>query len=206
MLHYETIDSRALELLKKIQEVPEFAQLRLVGGTALALLTGHRRSLDLDLFGEITTDPLQMLNRLNAIGKVTILKRTENIHIFNIDDLKVDIVNYPYKWIKDEVLTDNLKIADKPDIAAMKLSAITGRGTKKDFIDLFFLLKSFKLSELMNYYTLKYQDGSSFLVLKSLTYFEDADQDEMPYMLESVAWELVKNHIAGEVEGYLKSL
>lgn len=206
MLHYETIDSRALELLKKIQEVPEFAQLRLVGGTALALLTGHRRSLDLDLFGEITTDPLQMLNRLNAIGKVTILKRTENIHIFNIDDLKVDIVNYPYKWIKDEVLTDNLKIADKPDIAAMKLSAITGRGTKKDFIDLFFLLKSFKLSELMNYYTLKYQDGSSFLVLKSLTYFEDADQDEMPYMLESVDWGSVKNHIAGEVEGYLKSL
>jgi len=195
MLHYNTIAPNTLELLKTLQKASEFSELRLVGGTSLALQIGHRKSIDLDLFGTITADELSISQRLNEIGKVTILKNTKNIKIFLIDGIKVDIVNYHYKWLESAKVTNDIILADKKDIAAMKLAAITGRGTKKDFIDLFFLLKYYNLEQLLNFYNQKYNDGSVFLVLKSLIYFEDAEQSEEPFMLKPYKWNKVKEQI-----------
>ena len=204
MLFYETIDAKTLELLKKLQKVPEFADLRLAGGTALALQIGHRKSIDLHLFGNIDTDYLTILNRLNEVGAVTVLKKSTNINIFIIDGVKVDIVNYPYKWIEKPLFEDEIILADKKDIAAMKLSAITGRGTKKDFIDFFFLLHQYDLRELLDFYNQKYHDGSLFLVLKSLSYFKDADTNEDPFMLKSAKWVDVKAYIKEILSNYIK--
>ena len=86
----------------------------------------------------------------------------------------------------------------------MKLSAITGRGTKKDFIDLYFLLRQIPFSRIVQLYLDKYKDGSLFMVLKSLLYFEDADIDDMPDMLIPVKWESVKKFIINEQKEYLK--
>ncbi len=86
----------------------------------------------------------------------------------------------------------------------MKLSAITGRGTKKDFIDLFFLLQSFSLDEILTFYNQKYHDGSEFLVLKSLSYFEDADEDEDPVMLHPFNWNEIKEFIKKKLKDYLQ--
>jgi predicted nucleotidyltransferase component of viral defense system len=146
MLHYNTINSATLELLRQLQAIPAFSKLRLVGGTSLALQIGHRTSIDLDLFGYLDADEFVVTNALNKIGDVTILKRSENINIYIINGIKVDIVNYPYSWLLDTLVEDNLKLARIEDIAAMKLAAITNRGTKKDFIDLFFLLKQYSLA------------------------------------------------------------
>ena len=77
----------------------------------------------------------------------------------------------------------------------MKLNAIAGRGSKKDFIDLFYLLKEFSINELLQYYLLKYNDGSEFMVRKSLTYFEDADLEETPVLLHDITWEEIKTQI-----------
>ena len=206
MLHYETIDTETLELLKKIQEIPEFSKLRLVGGTSLALQIGHRKSIDLDLFGKIDCDEFTISNILNKIGKVRVLKKSENINIYLIDGIKVDIVNYPYLWLKNIVLEDALRLAGIEDVAAMKLSAITNRGTKKDFIDLFFLLKEYSLEELFDFYEKKYNDGSIFLVIKSLAYFDDADLEEMPNMCIPVNWGKVKNNINHVLNDYLKKI
>ncbi len=206
MLHYETIDAKTLELLKKIQNIPEFFKLRLVGGTSLALQTGHRKSIDLDLFGKIECDEFTIANILNKTGQVTVLKKSENINIYTINGIKVDIVNYPYLWLKDIIFEDTLKLAGKEDIAAMKLSAITNRGTKKDFIDLFFLLKEYSLEAIFDFYKKKYNDGSIFLVIKSLAYFDDADEEEMPDMCISVNWEKIKNHISNILNNYLKNM
>jgi predicted nucleotidyltransferase component of viral defense system len=96
---------------------------------------------------------------------------------------------------------DNLKLARIEDIAAMKLSAITNRGTKKDFIDLFFLLKKYSLEDLFDFYNKKYHDGSIFLVIKSLAYFDDADEEEMPNMCIPVNWGEIKNSIRDIVKG-----
>ena len=68
-------------------------------------------------------------------------------------------------------LVGGTSLAQMEDIAAMKLSAVTGRGTRKDFIDISFLLQHFSLKRMLGFYMQKYYDGSEFLVLKSLTYF-----------------------------------
>lgn len=199
MLHYETIDTKTLGLLKRLQQVPAFSNLRLVGGTSLALQMGHRKSVDIDLFGYIQHDEHTISQSLSEIGDVTILKKSENINIYLIDKIKVDIVNYPYLWIENPLIEDQLTLAKPKDIAAMKLAAITGRGTKKDFVDLFFLLQTFSLKEMLSFYNQKYPDGSEFLVLKSLSYFKDANEDEEPFMLKQIKWKDVRETIEGAV-------
>ncbi len=92
------------------------------------------------------------------------------------------------------------------DIAAMKLAAATGRGTKKDFIDIYFLLQIFKLSEMIEFYKTKYSDGSEFLVLKSMTYFEDAELEQEPKMINNISWNGVKQTIIKKHSEYLKRL
>lgn len=203
MLFYRTIHPETLELLIDIQSRNIFKDLRLVGGTALALQIDHRISNDLDLFGSLKADYISIANELNKIGESKILNRTENINVFSINGIKVDIVNYPYPWLFNEIKEDRIKLADMKDVAAMKLAAITGRGTKKDFIDLFFLLKKFSLKQMLNFYENKYPDGSIFLVLKSLVYFEDAEQDIQPKMFAKINWDNIKKSISENVKGYV---
>jgi hypothetical protein len=195
MLHYETVDKGTLELLKKLQSLSIFNEMRLVGGTSLALQIGHRKSIDIDLFGNLQVEYENLIDELKTIGVVVLLKNSKNIHSLLINDIKVDIVNYEYKWLENKIIHENIYLASIQDIAAMKLNAIIGRGSKKDFIDLFFILKHYSLSEIFKFYDDKYHDGSSFLVLKSLTYFEDAEIEEMPYMFSDVTWQTVKDNI-----------
>ncbi|HAF29404.1 MAG TPA: hypothetical protein DCG75_10195 [Bacteroidales bacterium] len=203
MLHYSTIDASTLELLKKLQGDNAFSSTRLAGGTSLALQIGHRKSIDLDLFGHIDEDLYSISEKINKLGKVTTLKNNKNLHIYLINSIKVDLVNYPYPWIDKAIIEDNLILAGKKDIAAMKLAAITGRGAKKDFIDLCFLLNYFSLSEMISFFKEKFKDGSEFLVIKSLSFFEDADQDEEPVMLETHNWKKTKTTITNHLKEYL---
>ena len=202
MLHFETIEPGTLDILTRLLSSPEFSELRLAGGTALALQVGHRKSVDIDLFGTISVDPLDISLRLNSIGKTVLLHDTPNIHIFSVNGIKVDIVNYPYPWLDHPICSDRLRLATKNDIAAMKLAAITNRGTKKDFFDLYFLLQEFKLKQMLDLYSQKFHDGSPFLVLKSLTYFDDAENDPTPVMLAQISWDTVKKYIQNEIKNF----
>lgn len=192
MLQYETIQPGTLQLLKDLQGLPLLQDTRLVGGTALALQLGHRNSVDLDFFGSIQGTSEEIREVLSDNHTLTIVKESKNINIYQVDGIKVDIVNYRYPWIDDLVQEDDLSLAGVKDIAAMKISAIIGRGSKKVFIDLFFLLRQFSLQEMLNLYLQKYPDGSMFIAMKSLTYFEDAEPDPMPVMFDEVAWDSVK--------------
>lgn len=104
------------------------------------------------------------------------------------------------------MVKDGLRLASDKDIGAMKLAAITGRGTKKDFIDLFELLQHYSLLELIGFYEQKYHDGSVFLVLKSLVYFEDADAEITPYLLRNYSWEDIKTDIKKVHVDYMKNI
>lgn len=203
MLHTETVNTATLELLRNLQQIPRFSQLRLVGGTALALHLGHRKSIDIDLFGSLDCDDKSFPDIIRKAGDVKLLKNTENIHICLVNGIKTDIINYSYPWLEHVVVVNEMRIAGLKDIAAMKLSAVTGRGTKKDFIDIFFLLRHFSLREMISLYEQKYHDGSAFLVLKSLAYFADAENDGMPLMLFPVTWTDVKETIRKELEEYI---
>ena len=199
MLSYETIEPRTLQLLRDLQKLPLLAGTRLVGGTALALQLGHRRSVDLDFFGTIPASSEEIRDALENEHAVTVEKESRNINIYLVDGIKADFVNYRYGWLDEAVLEDGLVLANVRDIAAMKVSAIIGRGTKKDFIDLYFLLQRFSLEEILESYIQKYPDGSAFIAMKSLSYFVDAEADPMPYMLIPSDWADIKAEIRAAV-------
>ena len=195
MLQYKTIHPATLQLLKDLQALPLLQGTRLVGGTSLALQLGHRNSIDLDLFGTVEYSSDEIRVALSAGHSLSVVKESKNINIYLINDVKVDIVNYSYGWIEEPVYGEGFTLAGVKDIAAMKIAAIVGRGTKKDFIDLFFLLKQFSLREILDLYMQKYPDGSMFIAMKSLSYFEDAEPDPMPLMFVDVSWPVVKDAI-----------
>jgi len=195
MLQLSAIEQNTFELLKKLQKLPLLAKTRLVGGTALALQIGHRKSIDLDFFGELDFEIQELIDSIKEFADLTILSESKNIHIYSINGIKVDFVNYKYPWIDDAISEDDILLAGIKDIAAMKISAIIGRGTKKDFIDIAFLLQKFSLKDILDFYSLKYNDGSIFAAMKSLTYFDDAENDIMPDMLIKKSWKQVKKEI-----------
>ena len=206
MLQLSTINTTTLELLKKLMCFDDFANMRLVGGTALALQIGHRKSIDLDLFGDIDFDNVNTAKVFADFNNTITLKRSKNINIFSIDDIKVDFVNYSYPWLQHQLLLDGIRLAGIEDIAAMKLAAITGRGSRKDFIDLYFLLQKYNLKEMLGFYKEKYFDGSEYLVLKSLTYFADAEDDIDVEMIKDVSWNKIKTYILEAVDIYNQSI
>lgn len=200
MLHRKTVAAPTLGLLKNITAIPELSAFNLAGGTSLALQMGHRVSVDLDFFGHRPFQTQEILDFLKPLGQVRMMSQSRNILILNVEDVKVDFVNYRYPLINPVIHTDGFRLLDLPAIAAMKLAAIAGRGRKRDFIDIYFLLKKYPLSKLFEFYNAKYDDGSIFMVTRSITYFDDADQDEDLILFKKADWQTVKVSILKEVK------
>ncbi len=199
MLHLEAVYPGTLDLLRVLMAREELGPFALAGGTALALQIGHRISVDLDFFGRHSFDPEELLSTYAKIGDYQLLSQSKSVLVVSLQGIKVDVVNYRYGLLEPVRHIDNLRLLSLPDIAAMKLAAITGRGRKRDFIDLFFLLKTYSLVEMMEFYRRKFPDGSEFLVAKSLAYFGDAEEDEDPVLLKEADWQQVKRTIRKEV-------
>lgn len=202
MLSHKTIEPGTLELLKSLMLESEFSQLRLVGGTSLALQYGHRVSIDLDFFGKIQTDDDTIKSILHKYGTLKVIKESANIKVYILNNIKIDIVNYNYKWIDAPLSEEDIRLATPKDIAAMKVNAIAGRGSKKDFIDMYFLLQYYSLSDIISFYEEKYPESSVFRALMSLTYFEDAEEQIMPKMFSETSWDTIKEHIIKTVSKY----
>lgn len=199
MLQTQTTNPELLELLKKLMKDNFFKNFILVGGTSLALQLGHRNSVDIDLFGNQNIDREVFEEKLKEYGITEVAQSTKNIFISSINNIKVDFVNYNYPLLKQFKTIENIRLASLEDIAAMKLNAIMGRGSRKDFIDLYFLLKEFSMKQILDFYNKKYADGSHFFLLKSLVYFDDADIQPQPKMFRDFDWEDCKKTILEEV-------
>jgi predicted nucleotidyltransferase component of viral defense system len=195
MLQTATLPGQTLALLKALQRLPELKDYRLVGGTALALQLGHRRSVDLDFFSHtrerIACDELTG-GMVKAGFKVTPVQQSNLICVLDVNGVKVDVVNYPYGWIDEPVEDEGIRMAGIKDIVAMKLAAITNRGTKKDFVDVYRLLSEYPLSMQIQLYGQKYSSASVYNVLRSLVYFEDAESDPMPKLFVPMDWSVIK--------------
>lgn len=202
MLHNETIETGTMQMLKELQKMPFLKDTRLVGGTALALQYGHRRSVDLDFFGYMDCEDEDIIDSIRPLGKIKIISMKPNIKVLIINNVKVDFVNYKYKWIDNPVKEADIVLASPKDIAAMKVNAIEGRGTKKDFIDLYYLLKYYKLSDIIGFYENKYPENSAFRAILSMGYFDDADPQPMPFMYEDISWNSIKESIIKTLASY----
>lgn len=205
MLSIQTIHPNTLELLKQLAAQPELAQTRLVGGTALALQYGHRQSIDLDFFGTLPENKDELVEMTRRVGNVLVTNRTKMIVQTVINQVKVDFVDYNrYAWIDEPIQGDGFVLASDKDIAAMKVNAIIGRGTRKDFIDLYMLLQHYSLTEIMGFYEQKYPEFSEYRALLSMTYFEDAEMQDMPKMFIETSWDKIKSTIIQAVKVYQK--
>ena len=206
MLSFQTVLPDTLELLKVLMRQPLMEQMRLVGGTSLALQYGHRRSVDLDFFGHTTEDVDELTSMMHECAENVVRGNcTKRIKAYFLDNVKVDVVNYDYDWIDEPVVSDGLRLASPIDIAAMKVNAVIGRGTKKDFVDVYFLLQHYSFDEIIRFYLKKYPDGSEYRAMLSMTYFADADPQPMPFMFQQVEWSVVKEEIKRQVENYSQS-
>jgi len=186
------------EILSKQEWISDFY---LAGGTSLALQIGHRQTIDFDFFSQKTFDHKSVIKNLKKIGTLEIFHKSEHTINASLNNIKLSFFKYEYPVLSTFIKTYKMKIAHKLDVALMKLSAISSRGSKKDFIDLHFLLKDFSLEKLFEQYKKKYGIGEAngYHLLKSIAYFEDAEHEPMPIMLIPVSWKNIKQSIINEI-------
>lgn len=196
MLHLETIEPFTLGLLKSLMEKDYLNPFILVGGTALALQIGHRKSIDLDMFTMSDVDTDMLLDHLKKDYQVVEKVKTKGALIAEIEGIKTDFIRFKYQFNYPFILADGIRLANIADIVPMKLDAITGRGDKKDFFDLYYLLDKYDLAQMLRLFSEMYPHSTLFHVIKSLTWFADADPQSPPEVMdEKVTWERVKRRI-----------
>jgi len=188
-------------VLEKINQSELANSFYLGGGTALALELGHRQSIDLDWFSQADFSNGLLKEKLSRLGRLEITGEEEGTLNAVLDGVKITFLRYRYPLLFPTVDFGKVPLADERDIAAMKIDAASSRGSKKDFIDIYFLLRKYSLSELIEIFEQKYTgiEYNKLYILKSLTYFEDAENEPMPVMIEKVDWEEAKKTIKGKV-------
>jgi hypothetical protein len=209
MLYKEAIDQSTLELLKDLQSKMYLEGFYLVGGTALALLCGHRKSIDIDLFSDFKFDAGYLLEKLYFDFQLQLFFSAENTIKGSINGVQIDVIAHRYPLIGKPQKLEGISILSVEDIAAMKLNAIAVSGQRvKDFIDIYYLLEEFSLADLISFYKKKYTQYNEVNVLKSVTWFNDVELDDWPLILKNknLNWEEVKDRIVNATKIYLKQI
>lgn len=194
-LHSEATPPKLLALLRRLMESPELANFYLVGGTALALRFGHRVSVDIDLFTAREFDAPSLQNTLTSQFQLVEASCGANSISGEIEEIKIDCLAHQYAKVKPTAVIDGIRFMATEDIAAMKLNAITNRGSKKDFWDYRELLRHFSPDDMLGFYRKKYPNGSIWNVKKSLSYFADAENEPDPRDLQGHTWAQIKADI-----------
>lgn len=204
-MHKETLSENTRIVLEKI--APAATPFYLAGGTALALLFGHRISVDLDFFCEDTFSVSLLVEQLNTLGNLKIEDQSGTTFNGSLDGVKISFFKYPYPLLFPTKEYNGIRLADERDIGAMKVQAISDRGSKKDFVDLFVLLKKHSLQELFDFFHKKYEkfNYNRLHILKSLSYFYDADTNPEPVYIHPISWAEVKKVIKNVADEYMKS-
>ena len=196
----ETITAGMLEVLRALQERTVLEGAYLAGRTGLALRLGHRLSVDLDFFIGEALDEDMLLRRIQRISGIAGVQRApQTLHLI-IQGVKVSLLGYSYPLLFAAEKFESVPVADPRDIACMKIAAIASRGSKRDFVDLYAACRLYGLPEVLVLFRRKYaQVGYSGLhIIKSLTYFADAEKDPMPHMLAPFDWRDVKKFFERE--------
>lgn len=196
-MHEKVLPRGSRDLLAKLESLkrPQLQGWTLAGGTGLALQIGHRISEDFDFFRTDSMDVNRLHEVLRLVGEVETLQEDDRTLTVLISQTKVSFFSVPDPFLFPGQPYVFFRLADPRDIALMKLAAISGRGSRKDFIDLYNILRGgLSLEECFQWLPQKYGEGRSntYHVLKSLAYFEDAESEPMPRMLEPFDWDECK--------------
>ena len=205
-MYQKIINNKTQRVLQSLISVGKIQDFYLAGGTALALQFEHRESIDLDFFSQEKFDNNRLKQKLSLLGKIKIEYQDEKTLNCFLDNVKISFFYYPYKLLFPLKDFNNIKLADERDIACMKIDAVSDRGSKKDFIDLYFLLKKYSFKELLDLFDKKYKNikYNKFHILKSLIFFEEAEKEPMPVMLKEIRWKQVKIFFEKEIKNIIE--
>ncbi|MGB8194724.1 MAG: nucleotidyl transferase AbiEii/AbiGii toxin family protein [Chitinophagaceae bacterium] len=202
MLYTETVPPATLELLKDLMTDAQLNEFFLVGGMALSLQINHRISIDLDFFTLKEFNENVLSTHLETQRNFKLDSLARNTIKGKIDKVIVDLITHSYPLAKEVNLIEGVRLASLEDIAAMKLNAIVGNGTRlKDFIDIAYLSSHLSLNEMLDAYEHKYSSRNHVMVLKSLSYFDDVNQHEPIKLFDAVyQWDAIKARILAMIE------
>lgn len=213
-LYTNTVSPLLLESFYKISKIPNLESFRLVGGTALSLLLGHRISEDLDLFTEQEYGTFDNLKFEESLAKIFVFYRKLYKGAFGLgatyyignsekESIKLDVF-YTEPFISKGIVIekDVLPIASLEDIVPMKLEAVINRGSKKDYWDLHEILDYYTLIEILELYRKKYPYNTLENLAENLLLFDRAEDDFDPICLKGKYWDLVKWDIENIVNEY----
>lgn len=203
-LHSETLLDTTRNLINALRRIKPFflSAFYLSGGSALALQIGHRISEDLDFFTQEQFNGIQYQIELQHIGTLEHLEIDKTSLNCFVKGVKMQLLHYPYKLIENTIDWNGIRLSSVIDIACTKLLTVSQRGSKKDFFDIYFLLKRYSLNELFAKLDEKYSgiQYNKMHILKSLTYFTDADNQPPPRMITNISWDEVKEVILNVVK------
>ena len=196
-MHEKALPKGSKELLARLKSSssPALRGWILSEGTALALHLGHRISEDFDFFRTDSMDIDRLHDAFSEIGPYETLQEEKHTLTLLTDGIKISFFRISNPFIFVTIPYSFFHIADIRDITLMKLVAICNRGSRKDFVDLFSILRSgMILKDYLDLLPEKYSEGRTniYQILKSLTFFDDAEAEPLPNMLEPFDWEECK--------------
>ena len=201
-LFLSVLDKKREDLLNKLGFLKD-SGFYLAGGTSLALQIGHRTSLDFDFYTKKEFEPPRLREEFDKrFKKVREIHVAEGTLILDIEGIELSFFKYLYKLVKPCLKLEDVNLASLEDIAAMKILAISQRGKRRDFIDIYFLIQKFGLKKIMELTKEKYSMFNIYVGLQGLSYFKDADEDlevDRFRLFEKISWGKIKNYIVKEV-------
>lgn len=211
--HYETLPrktKKALDFLSKEKWLKK-SEWYLAGGTALALQAGNRKSYDLDFFSvERDFDGKKLLaNFIKKSNWKTDIEEKNTIY-GELFGAKISFIAYPF-FVPDQNLDYHgaIKVLSPRDIAVMKITAISQRGRKRDFFDLYWCAKNIEpLEDIIRRLKKQYPSVAHDYhhILKSMIYFEDAESDPNPEIYFKASWNEVKKFFSKEIPAIMKRI
>ncbi|CAG0955181.1 hypothetical protein METP3_00452 [Methanosarcinales archaeon] len=204
-MHYKCLPQNTQDLLKKLDKLARVHDLVLAGGTGLALQIGHRISVDLDYFTRKKFSTEKIFQELKQLGiRPEIQEESEGSITVLAEGTKLSIFHYPYPFVVELKNADGSPVAGIIDIASMKIIAISQRGAKRDFIDLYFILQTtpfWKIAENM-IERFGQERINPLHIGKSLVFFDDAEIDPEPNFTgqENPTWKAVKKFFVKNVQ------
>ncbi len=200
--HWESLTSITQDAFRLLEKIELTKNFYLAGGTGLALHFGHRFSVDLDFFSEQTNEvgPSERSVLRAALDDPTfeIIYDKDSTFVANWRGVGVSFFHLNlYPLVQPTLLVNNIRLAGVEEIGAMKLAAIINRGTRKDMVDLYFILQQVSLDSLFQVASVKYAKVRSFPVnaTRALSYFDDAESLPMPQMIDKTSWSKMKKFL-----------
>lgn len=195
-------------ILKKVDFLRRYG-FYLAGGTALALHLGHRTSRDLDFYTPQSFKNSEIVRQFNKLfkGEITEVRGERDTLWLKVKLTDLSFFRYPYKLIRPVVSYLDVDLASPEDIAAMKMEAIIERGKKRDFVDIYYLIKKYGLKRFLKFYKEKYPEVfNEPNCLHALMFFKDAEAPQKDrkklYIYDNIEWKSMKKYIEKEVKKY----